>query len=133
MSLAREVLVPGLVLLLFSFAACGQSGRTPITLSETDGGKTVELNKGDTLVITLVGNITTGYNWEMLPQDPAILRQVAGPQVTPDSKALGAPGKIALRFEAVKTGQASLELVYHRSWEKGVPPQKTFEVTVVVK
>ncbi len=132
MSLAREVLVPGLVLLLFSFVACGQSGRTPITLSEADSGKTVELNKGDTLVITLVGNITTGYNWEML-QDPAILRQVAGPQVTPDSKALGAPGKIALRFEAVKTGQASLELVYRRSWETGVPPQKTFEVTIVVK
>jgi inhibitor of cysteine peptidase len=121
-------------LIAASFEAAGyQSGGTPMTISEEDSGKTIELNKGDTLVVTLEGNITTGYNWEMLAQDPAILQQVGEPEATPESDKLGAPSMIALKFEAVKTGQATLKMVYRRSFEKDVQPLMTFEVTVVVK
>jgi len=78
--------------------------------------------------------MTTGYTWEMLPQDPVVLRQVGTAEVTPDSSALGAGGKIALKFAAVQTGQAALQLVvYRRSFEKDVAPAKTFEVNVNVK
>jgi len=77
--------------------------------------------------------MTTGYTWEMLPQDPVVLRQVGTAEVTPDSSALGAGGKIALKFAAVQTGQAPLQLVYRRSFEKDVAPAKTFEVNVNVK
>ncbi|MBM4429116.1 MAG: protease inhibitor I42 family protein, partial [Chloroflexi bacterium] len=43
------------------------------------------------------------------------------------------PGKMTLRFTGVAAGQTALKLIYHRSFEKDVPPVKTFEVTVVVK
>jgi predicted secreted protein len=38
-----------------------------------------------------------------------------------------------LHFEAVAVGQTTLDLVYHRPWEKDVPPARTFGVTIVVK
>ncbi len=124
-----------LIAALFVLVGCttARASDGKYTLTEADAGKTIQLKNGDTLVVTLDGNITTGYNWEMLPQDPAILKQLGEPEVVPDSAALGAGGKITLKLQAVKTGQASLTLIYHRPWEKDVPPEKTFEVTILVK
>ena len=133
MTLIKKNYILGMFLLILFTAACALAGRVPMTLSEKDASKTIELNIGDNLVIALEGNITTGYTWEMESKDNAVLRQVGDPQVTPQSQALGAPGKIALKFEAVNSGQAALKLVYHRPWEKDVAPLQTFEVTVVVK
>jgi predicted secreted protein len=120
---------------LFVLVGCStaRASNKTVTLTEADAGKTIELQNGNLLVVTLDGNITTGFNWEMVPQTPAVLKQLGEPEATPDSSALGAGGKISLKFQAVQTGQASLTLIYHRSFEKGVSPEKTFEVTIVVK
>jgi len=121
-----------LALLAGSLAAC-QSTAEPITISEQDAGKTITLKTGDTLLIELDGNITTGFNWIPAPQDPILLNQVGETEVTPESDQLGAPGKIVLQFKAVAQGQTLLHLDYKRSWETDVAPEKSFEVTVVVK
>jgi len=133
MSPTRRYLLAGLFLLLLSLAGCKTGTDNPLVLSEKDAGSTINLTKGDTLVVALDGNMTTGYNWEMLPQDPAVLQQVGAAEVTPDTTALGAGGKIALKFEAIQAGQAPLKLVYRRSFEKDVAPLNTFEVNVNVK
>ena len=101
-------------------------------LSEQDGGKTVELHAGDKLEVSLKGNPTTGYQWEMAAVDAAILKLVGEPEFNPDSGALGAGGKVTLRLIAVAAGQTTLQLIYHRPFEN-VPPIKTFKATVVVK
>jgi inhibitor of cysteine peptidase len=106
---------------------------SPTRLSEQDSGKTVELHAGDKLEVSLKGNPTTGYQWEMAAVDAAILKLVGEPEFNPDSSALGAGGKVTFRFEAVAAGQTTLQLIYHRSFEKNVPPIKTFKATVVVK
>ena len=130
----RKFLVFALALLMFIPAACSQASDPEINISESDAGKTIELKKGNTLVVSLGGNVTTGFNWEMdLSTAPAFLQQIGNPEVTPASGAMGAPGTIVLKFSAVQAGQAPLKLIYHRAWEKGVPPAKTYEVTVVVK
>jgi len=130
----RKFLVFVLALLMLIPAACSQAADPVVNISESDAGKTIELKKGDTLVVTLQGNITTGYNWEMeAATAPAFLQQVGEPEVTPESGLVGAGGKIALKFSAVQTGQATMKLVYHRAWEKGVAPAKTYEVKLVVK
>ncbi len=105
----------------------------PIKISEQDAGKTIALKTGDTLLIELDGNITTGFNWIPAPQDPVLLDQVGETEVTPESDLPGAPGKIVMRFNAVAQGQTLLHLDYKRSWETDVAPDKTFEVSVVVK
>ena len=106
---------------------------SPTRLSEQDSGKTVELHAGDKLEVSLKGNPTTGYQWEMAAVDAAILKLVGEPEFNPDSGALGAGGKVTLRLIAVAVGQTTLQLIYHRSFEKNVPPIKTFKATVVVK
>jgi len=123
------------IVALFVLVGCSpaRASAKTVTLTEADAGKTIELQKGSQLVVTLDGNITTGFNWEALPPTPAVLKQLGEPETAPDSSALGAGGKISLKFQAVQTGRASLTLIYHRSFEKDVPPEKTFEVTILVK
>ena len=104
-----------------------------LAIGNGDAGKTITLNTGDTLVLTLDGNTTTGYNWQMQPMDPAILKQVGEPAFTPESNKVGAPGKIVSTFTAAKTGQANLVLNYIRPFEKGNAPLNSYEVTIVVK
>jgi inhibitor of cysteine peptidase len=105
----------------------------PVKIGQPDAGKTITLKTGEALLIELDGNITTGFNWIPAPQDPLLLSQVGDNQVTPESNLPGAPGRIVLQFKAVAQGQTLLHLDYKRSWETGVAPEKTFEVTVVVK
>jgi len=103
-----------------------------VVLSEQDAGKTIHLLKGERLVVTLEGNPTTGYTWEMAQTDEIVLSIAGEPEFKADSNLIGAGGKISLVFKAEFDGQQDLKLVYHRPWEKDVPPEKTFEVTVVV-
>ena len=105
----------------------------PVKIGQPDAGKTITLKTGDVLLIELDGNITTGFNWIPALQDPLLLSQVGDAEVTPESNLTGAPGRIVLQFKAVAQGQTLLRLDYKRSWETGVAPEKTFEVTVVVK
>jgi len=120
------------VLFLGSAAAC-QSSDKSITISEQDAGKTITLKIGDTLIIELDGNITTGFNWFPAPQNPPLLTRMGVPEATPESDLIGAPGKIVLKFQAIAKGQTLLHLDYKSEWESNVPAEKSFEVTVVVK
>jgi len=135
MNTNRIILTVSSVFLLLAMAACSQTSGSDsnISIEADDSGKTITLHQGDTLIVTLDGNTTTGYNWLMQTMDPAILKQVGEPAYTPESNQIGAPGKISLTFQAVKTGQAKLVLNYMRSFEKDIAPLNTFEVTVVIK
>jgi inhibitor of cysteine peptidase len=112
-------------------AACGASGE--VELDMTDNGSQVELEVGQVLVISLEGNPTTGYTWEIGAIEESVLRQVGEVVFEPESDLVGAGGVQTLRFEAVGLGQVSLELVYHRPWEEGVAPLETFSVQIEVR
>lgn len=113
----------------------GLGARNPatVTVSEPNANSNVALHVGDTLVVTLDGNPSTGYTWEVASNDPAILKSEGEAQFTPDTSALGSGGKVILRFETVGIGQTPLKLIYHRPFETGVAPLKAFELTVTVK
>ena len=103
--------------------------------SSNDGGQK-ELARGQTLVVTLDSNRTTGYGWAVADVDAAVLRQV-GDSVFQSSNSnpnvVGAGGTETFRFEAASAGTTTLKLVYRRSWETGVAPIKTFTVQLVVR
>jgi len=118
-------------LLLAALTACGAANE--VNLEAGDNGSQVELNTGQTLVISLEGNPTTGYTWEVAELDEAVLKQVGEVEFEQeDTGDVGVGGVQILRFESVSTGQTDLELVYHRSWEEDEEPLKTFSVQVVV-
>jgi inhibitor of cysteine peptidase len=112
---------------------CATNGTETQTIEASDAGKTVSLAVGDTLEVTLEGNPSTGYGWEAVSLDTSILKQVGEPAFTPSSTLVGSAGQMTLRFEAAGSGQTTLHLVYHRSWETGVAPLKSFDVTVQVE
>jgi len=125
----RIVLIFGL--LLTSLSACGAS--TEVKLDAGDDGSQVELNAGQTLVVSLEGNPTTGFTWEAVELDEQVLRQVGEAEFKPETDAIGAGGVQTLRFETVNSGQTTLNLVYLRPWEEDVEPAETFSVQVIVR
>jgi len=112
-------------------AGCSPSGE--VKLEAKDSGRQIEIEKGQSLVITLASNPTTGYRWEVAELEESILRQVGEAEFQPQSDLVGAPGVEILRFETVKAGQTPLKLVYHRPWETDVDPLETFSIQVVVR
>jgi inhibitor of cysteine peptidase len=131
-----------LAVLLFSAAGCGEAVPLPTpnvpsnTLTEADNGKTVNLNVGETLVVRLASNPSTGYTWETKDLDTQMLEQVGeaafeSPDTPPDL--VGAGGILVRTFKALEPGTTTLTLVYHRPWETDVAPLQTFSVTVTVK
>ena len=114
--------------------ATGCSPQQDVQASIADDGHEKQLKKGQTLVVTLEGNPTTGYSWEVAePLDEQVLRQAGEPEFKQESEALGAGGVQILRFEAVNAGQTTLKLAYRRSWEKDVEPLETYSIQVVVR
>jgi C1A family cysteine protease/predicted secreted protein len=101
-----------------------------IRLGAEDEGGQVELKEGQVLAVSLEGNPSTGYTWELEGAEGKVLRQKGEVEFEPESRLLGAPGKQILRFEALREGQTDLRLVYRRPWEKGVGPAKTFSLRV---
>lgn len=122
------------LLLILLACACQKGGSQAIQLTAQDAGKTFDLRTGATLSITLEGNPTTGYLWEVDPQQElTLLEQTGEAEFKADSRAIGTGGKLTLRFKALKAGQTTLRLLYHRPWEESVEPAETFEVTLNIK
>lgn len=127
--LQRKLIVMLGVILLMAFS-CAQSDGHKLQASD-DGGR-VELDQGQIVSVSLEGNPSTGYTWEVAEIDEQVLRQIGEPVFTSESQNLGSPGAQVLRFRAVGEGQTTLRLVYHRPWEEA-EPERTFSVEVVVQ
>ncbi len=107
---------------------------SPITVTDADNGKSIEVAKGGTLLVRLTSNPTTGYEW-VVTGNPATLELLKSDFARdPEAKNMvGAGGTQTLQFAATAAGSAALKLEYRRPWEKDVAAAKTFRVTVVVK
>ena len=125
-----------LIVIIGMLCACGAEpspGASTRQLSEADNGHSIELRAGDQLEITLPGNPTTGFQWQVSVGNSAILQPLGEPEFKPSNNAIGSGGKISLRFAAVGSGQMELKLIYHRPFEKDVPPAQTFAVNITVR
>jgi inhibitor of cysteine peptidase len=117
-------------ILVIALTACGPAS---IQLNANDDGGQIEVNSGDLITISLAGNPSTGYTWEAKDLDTTMFELVGEPEFVSDNPDLvGAGGTLTLTFKALQAGTATLNLVYHRSWED-VDPVETFSVTVTVK
>lgn len=104
-----------------------------VKVGEQDANSAVEMQMGNTLEVRLSGNPTTGYTWEVASVDNAILRQIGETEFSAEKQRRGAGGTLTMRFKAVEKGQTLLKLIYHRPFEKNVPPVATFQIAVTVK
>lgn len=127
--LPRLLLPLGLVLL----TACSQQQTGPIVMGQ-ERECPLELYQGQTLVLTLPSNPTTGFRW-VVRDSAATVLQSLGPEVysTPEDAGLvGSAGQSTWRFRASHAGQGRLLLDYQRPWETDVEPADTFDCQISV-
>ncbi len=115
-------------LLLFFSPLAAQA----LDLTEGDNGRGVSVLVGETISLTLAGNPTTGYLWELVDIDRAVLAPDPRPAFQADSSLIGAGGRFTFRLFARKAGSSAVKLSYRRPWEKDVPPLRRIELTVTV-
>ena len=106
-----------------------------VRLDGSAAGGPVRVTRGQTLVVTLEANVTTGYRWEVVPGFAPVLAQIGTPDYLARSAQpgiVGAPGDMTFRFRADSPGATVLELVYRRPFEPNVAPVKSvcYDVTV---
>lgn len=134
-----------LVLALALLAGCGGGDSKGDTKSDSGGsaggsaagagkvygpGDTISVAEGQTFVIGLESNPTTGYEWTAAANPNATF--VKSEMVT-SSTLIGAPGTQRLTFRATASGASTLTLNYARSFEPGVPPAQTQTFALTVK
>jgi inhibitor of cysteine peptidase len=120
------------ILVIFLLAACAPIQPHAVLLDAGDGGGNVALEPGQLLSVVLDANPTTGYRWDPIDLDEAVLAQVSGEFNAPATDAVGASATQTLIFRAVAPGATTLTLAYARPWES-VEPAETFTVQVAVQ
>lgn len=108
-----------------------------LALTEADNGKSFDVSVGDTIIVVLAGNPTTGYQWasDLSEEAAAVLTLVGEPEYVADPVAggvVGSGGKYTLTFTVAAVGRAELALKYWRSFEPDAEPEQTFSATMTV-
>lgn len=128
------VVMTVLAIVAIAGVACTASAdnSVPAVVNVTESGKQITLSPGDSLVVTLDSNPSTGFAWTISEiTDEAIIDDVSNAFVGADTGMMGAGGREVWTFEAGDKGTSTIEMWYSRSWES-VQPAATFNVTVVV-
>lgn len=100
--------------------------------TESDNGRTVTVNSGETFVIRLAENPTTGYSWNMTVGKG--LEQLSD-QYTPNevpAMVVGSGGYHEWAIKASAPGTYTISGVYKRPWEPMVGDEQKFTITVNV-
>ena len=113
-----------------------------VTITEKDDDSEVKIAVEGILTLKLEANLTTGYAWHVVRNDPDLLELLGEPKVEPieedtkkeETPLVGQPEYLVFRFEAQSSGTNVLELHYFRIFEKEkVKPSKTFKITVLIR
>jgi inhibitor of cysteine peptidase len=120
-----------------TIAAASADTNSPRTVAVSESGKQITLSPGDSLVVTLNSNETTGYSWNLSAiSHTDVIHKVSDKYVEPTPSTppvMGQGGQEVWTFNALSKGTSTIEMKYVRPWETGVEPAATFNVTVVVK
>jgi inhibitor of cysteine peptidase len=122
-------------------AGCGSGSGEPAEQSSPQtirvtptapAGTSVDAKVGDTVVVTLEANATTGYEWQFTAGDTfTIASSKYVPDPNPDNLA-GKGGTQVVTLKVTKAGTSDFTGQYVRSWETPSPsPAADVTVTIV--
>ena len=103
-----------------------------LTLTSEDDGGSFEVEQGETLVIELDSNPTTGFEWAVDDVDTDVLTYTGSEYQPEDDGLVGQGGTQRLSFQAASPGSSVIELKYWRSWEGDNSIDQRFSVTIDV-
>jgi len=107
-----------------------------VTLAESDSGRVVQVARGQTVVIRLNSNRSTGYRWTLVPSSAGVLTALGEPVYTPanaPSGAVGGGGVEAWSFLASQSGRQELRFEYRRPWERDAAAARVLRHTIAVR
>lgn len=120
------------MIIIFLIGGCGNEPPEK-SISQRDDEERIEVVLNQILVVSLPGNPSTGYLWQVDEFDTYILQQMGKDDFEQRSGAIGAFGMQNFRFQAKKIGKTELKLSYRRPWEENVEPLENFFITIVVQ
>jgi inhibitor of cysteine peptidase len=120
------------VLLIAACAAPGSGGGTT-ELTAADSGKAIQVANGESIVIRLDANSTTGYSWQQAPGlDESVVKLVSESyqQATASPDMVGVGGTDTWTYQAVGAGTTTIALAYQRASDPTAAQSFTVNVTV---
>lgn len=136
----KAILICALIALSLGLSAC-TSNQVSLEISCDDFMQDqhftweAKVDAGDSVIVTLCSNPTTGFQWSELAQisDQTMLRQTDHEFVPAGKDIPGAAGKETWTFKALKKGTTEASLEYSQPWEGGEKGEWTFNLTVVAE
>jgi inhibitor of cysteine peptidase len=90
--------------------------------------ETIIAEVGDSFILSLDSNPTTGYAWQAEFDDE--LLELMGTNFVLSSDLIGAGGIESFEFRALKKGETEITMVYKRSWEEGYIDKVIYSVHI---
>jgi predicted secreted protein len=105
------------VLILSALAGCSETPQGSVYGKEDTN---ITVSKGDTFIIQLEENPTTGYEWRISVSDDSIVTLTRDEYAaqTKESNIEGAGGTHSYQFKSAGKGAAQITFVYERSFEE---------------
>lgn len=123
-------LIPLAAALLVMMAGCAEKPAMIITGEQNDSQITVAA--GTVFQVKLEARLSTGYGWELV-QGATIVSLTGKPSVlTAGRDVTGALDYQVFTFRADKKGETVLSFRYRRPWMENEPPEKVFQLKVMV-
>jgi predicted secreted protein len=105
----------------------------PVTLVESDSGRTIEVEARQRVFVVLAANRTAGYAWTLEPPGPGALASLGAPLYAQSADIAGSGGTSLWFFVAKASGEQRLQFHYVRSFERSALAAKTANFTVRVR
>lgn len=118
----------GLSLMGFVFLVLTLILSSGCALIEAGDDETITVEVGDSFILSLDSNPTTGYSWET--QFDSSFLELAGTTFEPSSPAIGAGGIESFEFLALEGGDTEVTMVYKRGWEGDYLEIRVFSVRI---
>ncbi len=130
--LALMLLMTFFIVTISEGSARNATAAKTVTVTDTDNTGEVNLNPGDTLVVRLSSNPSTGYSWSVAQNDASLLRPLGNRYVRSLGKLMGAPGYQVFRFKAVGSGGGIQLILLYQGQTRGVQAAKRFQTLVTI-
>ena len=100
----------------------------------TEKFNAISVKKGETFVVELESNGSTGYSWDLqlIAGKARLLKKVYNSSVNGGPMLVGSGGRESFIFKAEEAGIIELKAEYRRPWKKNNPPaaSHTFQIKV---
>jgi inhibitor of cysteine peptidase len=104
-----------------------------VVLTQVDAGRSVDVRPGDTIIIQLPENPTTGYEWAVETADDEIVALQGSDFTLPPTVTMGGGGTRVFTFGAKEPGAVPIRLKYWRPWEGDGSVSDRFDIAAHVR